>query len=134
MKSDVKAFVASCTVCLQAKPDRAKYPGLLSPLPVPAESWQVISMDFIEGLPRSGSANCILVVVDRFSKFAHFVPLLHPFTAPQVAQLFLDNIYSLHGMPTHIVSDRDRIFTNLFWKELIRLAQTTLCMSSAYHP
>lgn len=134
MKSDVKAFVASCTVCLQAKPDRAKYPGLLSPLPVPAESWQVISMDFIEGLPRSGSANCILVVVDRFSKFAHFVPLLHPFTAPQVAQLFLDNIYRLHGMPTHIVSDRDRIFTSLFWKELFRLAQTTLCMSSAYHP
>lgn len=89
---------------------------------------------FIEGLPRSGSANCILVVVNRFSKFAHFVPLLHPFTAPQVAQLFLDNIYRLHGMPTHIVSDRDRIFTNMFWKELFRLAQTTLCMSSAYHP
>jgi hypothetical protein len=134
MKSDIKQFVASCTVCLQAKPDRARYPGLLSPLPVPAESWQVISMDFIEGLPRSGNANCILVVVDRFSKFAHFIPLLHPFTASQVAQLFLDHIYRLHGMPTHIVSDRDRIFTSMFWKELFRLAQTQLCMSSAYHP
>lgn len=85
MKTDVKAFVASCSTCLQAKPDRAKYPGLLSPLPVPTESWQVISMDFIEGLPRSGSANCILVVVDKFSKYAHFVPLLHPFTESQVA-------------------------------------------------
>lgn len=114
MKCDIKGFIASCTVCLQAKPDRARYPGLLSPLPVLAQSWQVILMDFIERLPRSGSANCILVVVDRFSNFAHFVPLLHPFIASQVAQLFLDNIYRLHGMPTHIVSDRDRIFTSLF--------------------
>jgi hypothetical protein len=91
-------------------------------------------MDFIEGLPRSSSANCIMVVVNRFSKFAHFVPLLHPFIASQVVQLFLDNIYRLHGMPIHIISDHDRIFTSLFWKELFRLAQTTLCMSSAYHP
>jgi hypothetical protein len=134
MKQAVKDFVSSCVVCIQAKPDRAQYPGLLSPLPVPSESWQVISMDFIEGLPRSSSANCILVVVDRFSKFAHFLPLLHPFFAQQVAQLFLDQVYRLHGMPTHIVSDRDRIFTSTFWRELFRLAQTSLCMSSAYHP
>jgi hypothetical protein len=134
MKSDVKNFVAACTVCVQAKPDRSRYPGLLSPLSVPTESWQVLSMDFIEGLPRSGSANCLMVVVDRFSKFAHFIPLLHPFSAQQVAQVFLDNIYRLHGMPTHIISDRDRIFTSAFWRELFRLAQTTLSMSSAYHP
>lgn len=94
----------------------------------------MISMDFIEGLPRSGSANCILVVVGRFSKFSHFIPLLHPFTAQQVAQLFLDNVYRLHGMPTHIVSDRDRVFTSTFWRELFRLAQVQLSMSSAYHP
>jgi hypothetical protein len=91
-------------------------------------------MDFIEGLPRSGYANCLMVVVDRFSKFAHFIPLSHPFNAQQVAQLFLDNIYRLHGMPTHIISDRDRIFTSTFWRELFRLAHTQLCLSSAYHP
>ena len=134
MKRDVKQFVSSCSVCAQAKPDRARYPSLLAPLPVPTESWEMVSMDFIEGLPRSGAANCLLVVVDRFSKFAHFIPLLHPFTAPQVAQAFLDNVYRLHGLPTHIVSDRDRVFTSLFWRELFRLAQTTLSMSSAYHP
>ena len=134
MKSDIKQLAASCTTCLQAKPDHAKYLGLLSPLPVPAESWQVISMDFIEGLPRSGAANWVMVVVDKFSKFAHFVPLLHPFTAQQVAQVFLDHIYCLHGMPSHIISDHDRIFTSHFWKELFRLASTQLCMSSAYHP
>jgi hypothetical protein len=134
LKSSVKAFVSSCMVCLQAKPERCHYPGLLSPLPVPLESWQVISMDFIEGLPRSGSANCLMVIVDKFSKFAHFVPLVHPFSAQQVAQLFLDHIYCLHGLSTHIISDRDCIFTSTFWRELFRLAQTTLSMSSAYHP
>lgn len=91
-------------------------------------------MDFIEGLPRSSAANCIMVIIDGFSKFAHFVPLLHPFSSQQVAQLFLDNVYRLHGMPTHIVSDRDRIFTSTFWRELFRLAQVQLNMSSAYHP
>ena len=134
MKSAVGSFVQSCAVCLQAKPDRARYLGLLVPLPIPSESWQVISMDFIEGLPRSGHANCILVVVDKFSKFAHFIPLLHPFTATPVAKIFLDNIYRLHGMPCHIISDRDRIFPSSFWLELFKLAKTTLCMSLAYHP
>jgi hypothetical protein len=123
LKTVVKNYVVACTDCLQSKPDRAKYLGLLAPLPVPSESWQMISMDFIEGLPRSNAANCIMVVVDRFSKFAHFVPLLHPFSAQQVAQSFLDNMYRLHGMPTHIVSDRDRIFTSTFWRELFCLAQ-----------
>jgi hypothetical protein len=91
-------------------------------------------MDFIEGLPTSGYANCIMVVVDKFSKFSHFVPLHHPFTAVKVAQSFLDSVYRLHGMPTHLISDRDPIFTSQFWKELFRLAQVKLCMSSAYHP
>jgi hypothetical protein len=75
-----------------------------------------------------------MVIVDKFSKFTHFVPLDHPFTAPKVAQAFLDNIFRLHGMPTHIISDRDPIFTSSFWRELFRLAQVTLAMSSAYHP
>lgn len=91
-------------------------------------------MDFIEGLPRSGHVDCIMVVVDKFSKFGHFIPLLHPYSASKVAQLFLDNIFRLHRMPTHIISDRDPIFTSLFWKEFFKLAQTTLRMSSAYHP
>lgn len=114
LKSAVKEFISACSVCLQAKPDRAKYPGLLSPLPVPSEAWQVVTMDFIDGLPTSGSANCIMVIVDKFSKFAHFVPLHHPYTASRVAQAFLDNVYCLHGMPTHIVSDRDPVFTSIF--------------------
>jgi hypothetical protein len=60
--------------------------------------------------------------------------LLHPYTASKVAQAFLDHIFRLHGMPTHIISDRDPIFTSIFWKELFQLVQTTLYMSFAYHP
>lgn len=134
LKQDVKVFVAACSVCLQAKPDRARYLGLLSPLSVPEEAWLMISTDFIKGLPTSGHANCIMVIVDKFSKFAHFVALHHPYTAQKVAQVFLDNIFRLHGLPTHIISDRDPIFTSSFWRELFRLAQVTLAMSSAYYP
>lgn len=91
-------------------------------------------MDFMEGLPRSTNANCILVIVDKFSKYAHFIPLLHPFTAHSVAKLFFEHIYRLHGLPTAIVSDRDKIFTSKLWQELFLLAKVDLKMSSAYHP
>jgi len=111
-----------------------KYPGLLQPLAVPSSSWQMISMDFVEGLPKSGGKNCILVIVDKFSKFAHFLPLSHPFTASQVAKLFMQQVYRLHGMPSSIVSDRDKVFTSLLWQELFRLSNVTLRMSSSYHP
>jgi hypothetical protein len=115
MKSATLAFVKSCTDCQQAKPNRAKYPGLLSPLPVPDGAWHTISLDFIEGLPRSGSADCILVVVDKFSKYSHFLPLLHPYTAAKVATVFINHVYKLHGLPAVIINNRDRVFISLFW-------------------
>ena len=91
-------------------------------------------MDFVEGLPRSGNANCILVVIDSFTKYGHFLPLLQPFTAAVVAKVFLNNIYHLHGLPNAIISDRDRVFTSTLWQELFRLADVKLQMSSSYHP
>lgn len=74
MKKMIHQWVQDCTICQQAKPDCAKYPGLLQPLPIPDVAWQVVTLDFIEGLPKSKSYNCILVVVDKFSRYAHFVP------------------------------------------------------------
>jgi transposase InsO family protein len=91
-------------------------------------------MDFVEGLPRSGRYNCILVVVDKFSRFAHFIPLSHPFSASTVATAFFDNVYKLHGSPEKIISDRDKLLNSQFWQQLFSLTGTELSMSSSYHP
>ena len=76
----------------------------------------------------------IFVVVDRLSKHAHFMALAHPFTAIQVAQIYLDNVFKLHGWPGSIVSDRDPIFLSNFWKGLFTLHGTDFLLSSSYHP
>ena len=74
------------------------------------------------------------MVVDTFSKYAHFMALKHPFIAATVAKLFLSQVYKLHGLPNAIMSDHERIFTSHFWKELFKMAGVDLCMSSVYHP
>lgn len=115
LKQVVTAFVQSCTICQQAKVEHCKIPGLLQPLPVPETAWSVVCMDFIEGLPKSGKWNAILVVIDKFSKYAHFVPISHPYTALSIAQLYFNQFYRLHGLPSAIISDRDRVFTSSLW-------------------
>jgi hypothetical protein len=134
MKEDIMKFIKGCSVCQQAKVEHVSLPGKLQPLPIPTQAWQIITMDFIEGLPKSQRYDVILVVVDKFTKYAHFVPLSHPFTASKVAEVYVDHIYKLHGLPTAIISDRDKIFTSQFWKELFRMTDTQLLMSSSYHP
>lgn len=126
MKKMIQLWCSQCTICQQAKSERIMYPGLLQPIPVPEGAWQIISMDFIEGLPSSNHYNCILVVVDKFSKFSHFIPLKHPFSAITVARQFMDTVFKLHGFPKAIITDRDKIFTSALWKELFRLAQVEL--------
>lgn len=134
MKADIKHFVAHCEVCQRNKAEAVAPPGLLNPLPVPDDVWVDISMDFIEGLPRSNHKTVILVVVDRLSKYAHFISLAHPYTASKVADVFVREIVRLHGPPRSIVSDRDPIFIGNFWESFFALQQTKLCRSSAYHP
>jgi len=75
-----------------------------------------------------------MVVVDRFSKSAHFLPLTHPFTAKIMADKFVDGIMKLYCMPISIVSDRDPIFVSKFWQEFFKLSGTKLQLNSAYHP
>ncbi|KAK2387384.1 hypothetical protein QL285_061173 [Trifolium repens] len=134
MKQDVENFVKTCSTCQQTKhPNHSPY-GLLQPLPIPHGVWEDISLDFIVGLPSFQGSTVILVVVDRFSKAAHFGMLPTHYTASKVAELFANMICRLHGMPKSIVSDRDPIFLSKFWQQLFRLSGTTLRMSTAYHP
>jgi hypothetical protein len=91
-------------------------------------------MDFIEGLPKVGGKSVILTVVDRFSKYAHFIPLGHLYTAASVARAFFDGIVRLHGFPSSIVSDRDPVFTGHVWRDLFKCAGVSLRMSTTFHP
>jgi hypothetical protein len=91
-------------------------------------------MDFVEGFSRINGEFIILTVVDRFSKYAHFVPIGHPYTATSVAKVFFDSVVRLHGILESIVSDRNPIFTSKFWTELFTLSGVKLQLSSAFHP
>lgn len=104
MTKFVTHFVRNCLVCQANKHESVASPGLLQPLPIPKEVWVDISMDFISGLPKSQGKEVILVVVDRLSKYGHFMALKHPYTAMEVAQVYLDSVFRLHGWPQSIVS------------------------------
>jgi hypothetical protein len=88
MKADVDSFIKQCSVCQHNKHSHNNPAGLLQPLPIPARVWRDLSMDFIEGLPKSEGYSVILVVVDRLTKFAHFIPVKHPYTALNISHLF----------------------------------------------
>lgn len=90
-------------------------------------------MDFVDGLPKSEGKQVILVVVDIFTKYSHFIGMSQSYIAFHVAKTFIDNIYKLHGLPHFIVSDIDFIFINAFWQELFKLLSIELKLSIAYH-
>lgn len=92
MRKDVTTYVRQCSICQQHKSSTQSPAGILQPQPLPAQVWEDITMDFIEGLPLPKGYDTILVVVDRLSKFAHFLRLKHPFTAPKVAALFMTEV------------------------------------------
>lgn len=77
-------------------------------------------MDFVEGLPSSNGYTVILVVVDRLTKYGHFIPIKHLYTSASIAEAFIKEIFHLHGMPKFIVSERDPIFLSNFWKEFFK--------------
>uniref|UniRef100_A0A2N9ENW8 RNA-directed DNA polymerase n=1 Tax=Fagus sylvatica TaxID=28930 RepID=A0A2N9ENW8_FAGSY len=134
MKRDVERVCSRCVTCRQAK-SRVLPHGLYTPLPVPSAPWVDISMDFVLGLPRSRKGrDSIFVVVDRFSKMAHFISCHKTDDATHIADLFFREIVRLHGVPRSIVSDRDVKFLSYFWKVLWGKLGTKLLFSTTCHP
>jgi len=134
MDENITEYVRSCDVCQRNKVIRHKKYGLLEPLEVPMRPWTVISMDFIVGLPKSDGYIKIWVIVDRFSKMAHFIPVRTEEHIKELALTFVKEIWCLHGLSESIVSDRDTQFTSKFWTCLIQLLQVNLNLSTAFHP
>lgn len=107
---------------------------LLQPLPIAIQVWQDVAMDFITGLPISHDYSVILVVVDRLSKYAHFAGLKADYSSKVVTEVFLSLVVKLNDFPKSIVSYRNKVFTSQFWQQLFNLSDTSLKMSTTYHP
>lgn len=138
MVQDISKFCDTCHTCKTAKSNNQKPYGLLKALPVPFRPWEGIGMDFVGPLPESKNRNStfdtICVIIDLLTGMVHLVPARQTFRAREIAELMFDSVYKLHGLPKYIVSDRDSLFTSVFWEHLNSLAGIQLKMSSAYHP
>jgi hypothetical protein len=136
--SDTKAFCETCSTCKCSKPSNQKPYGLLNPLPVPSHPWESIGIDFVGPLPESknhdGFFDSITVIICLLTAMVHLVLSRINYNACQIAELMFEEVYKLHGLPKHIISDRDVLFTSVFWSHLHKLIGTKLKMSSAYHP
>jgi hypothetical protein len=109
--------------------------GLLQPLPIPEWKWEIISLDFITGFPKTQKKNdLIMVVIDKLRKSAHFIPMKSTYKEINIVEIFMKEIFRLHGIPKMVVSDRDVKFTSTFWKELFGGLDTNLNFTTTYHP
>src|SRR6202161_2438301 len=134
MKAYVNRYVGACDKCQRNKQRHSRLQGSLKPLPVPEGPWQSMSCDFIVELPKSNGYDTILVVVDRLTKMAHFIPTTVNVDARQTAQLLMDNVWKLHGTPRDIVSDRGPQFASKVTRSLFNLIGIQSNLSTAYHP
>ena len=92
-------------------------------------------MDFIVGIPNTSQKHdSIWVIVDRLTKTAHFLPVHTTYSAKRYAEIYLDQVVRLHGVPRTIISDRGAQFVARFWEQLQDSLGTKLIRSSAYHP
>ena len=119
MKREIARYVSECDVCQRVKASHLKVAGTLQPLSIPSWKWEDISMDFIVGLPTTSQKHdSIWVIVDRLTKTAHFIPVNTTYYAKKYAEIYLDQIVRLHGVPKTIISDRGAQFIAHFWEQL----------------
>src|SRR5882724_11588390 len=130
----VKDYCKSCTICSHAKPVHHKPYGLLKQLLIPKKPWNSISMDFIEKLPPSSGYTSILVIVDHLSKQSLFIPTHDTITSQQLAQLFILHVFSKHGVPSHVTSNRGTEFVSHIFQPLGTALDMKLHFTSGYHP
>jgi transposase InsO family protein len=134
LRSDVEIYVNGCAVCQRTKGTNRLPTGTLKTLEVPTRPWSEISMDFIEQLPKSSKYDSILVIVDRLTKWAIFIPTTITLTSLGLAKLILDRLIGQHGLPNAIVSDRGSKFTSKLWRYLMSRLGIQLRLSTAFHP
>jgi hypothetical protein len=127
-------FIKGCIFYQRHKTEHLHPVGLLQLLDVPSMVWQDIAMDFVNGFLKVGGKAVILTIVDRLSKYAHFIALAHPYTAMTIAAAFIEQIVLLHGVPASIISDRDPVCTSTVWQEIFHLCGTMLRTSSTFRP
>lgn len=132
MRRYIKDYVTGCDTCQHNKGPNHKPYGLLSPLPIPDQPWTSISVDFITQLPPSKGFSAICVFVDRFTKMAHFAPTTDNVDAEGTVALFLKHVFSLHGLPDDVVSDRGVTFTAKFTQEILKALKIQQNLSTAY--
>ena len=133
LQTFIKDYVRSCTSCTQAKTPCHRPYGLLKQLPIPEKPWNSILMDFIEQLPSSTGFTAILVMVDRLSKQAIFIPTHNTITSLELAKLFLLHVFSKHGVPAHVTSDCSTEFVSHFFWSLGKALDMCLHFTSSYH-
>ena len=124
----------NCEVCQRTKPRRDRAFGLLNPLPVPRGIWKSITLDYITGLPEEQRQNAILVVVDRLSKMAHYIPTTKEVSAQETARLLLHHVWKYHRTPKKIICDRGPQFDSQVWKQLCKNLQIEQKICTVYHP
>jgi hypothetical protein len=135
MKREIAKYVCECDTCQRVKASHLKASGTLQPLPILLWKWEDISMDFIVGLPNTSQKHdSIWVIIDRLTKTAHFLPVHTTSSVKRYAEVYLDQIVRLHGVPKTIISDRGAPFIARFWEQLQSALGTKLIRSSAYHP
>ena len=135
MKKDVTEYVSKCLTCQQVKAEHQVSSGLLNPLPIPQWKWDNITMDFVFCFPLTQKKyDYVWVIVDKWTKSAHFLPVRLDYSMDRLAELYVNEIVTLHGIPISILSDRDPWSTSRFWKELQSALGTRLNFSTAFYP